>query len=190
MNEPIRAFLAVDLSEEIRDKLVSIKRLLAETGAAVRWVRDDGLHVTVKFLGEVAPATLDRLREALTQRSTLLRPFVLQVRGLGTFPGERQPRVVWAGAEASELPQLAQIVEETAASFGFAPERRPFRPHVTLGRVKSTRGWPRLHEQIAAHRHDVMGGCEITGLVGYRSDLHRDGAIYTKLWTIGFGESM
>jgi len=149
MSNPIRTFFAVDPSAEVHARLVEMKNVLADSGAAVRWVRDDGLHVTVKFLGTVTRDTLDGLRESLRPSALVLRPFSLRIRGLGVFPNPRQPRIVWAGVDSDELPGLAQLVEETAARFGFEPERRAFRPHITLGRVKGGRGWPRLQELLA-----------------------------------------
>jgi RNA 2',3'-cyclic 3'-phosphodiesterase len=186
MNDPIRTFFAVDPSAEIHLRLVEMKTLLADSGAAVRWVRDDGLHVTVKFLGPVTSHTLDGLHESLRPCGWALRPFSLRLRGLGVFPNPRQPRIVWAGVDSDELPRLARLVEEAAARLGFEPERRAFRPHITLGRVKGTRGWPRLQEMLQAHGDDDFGECEATELIAYSSDLRPSGAVYTKLWTIPF----
>jgi 2'-5' RNA ligase len=189
MNTPIRGFLAVDPSPELLLRLVETKALLADCGAAVRWVRDDGLHVTVKFLGDTAPETLDRLHAALLSLAPGFRPFALRMRGLGVFPNARQPRIVWAGVESGELPRVTRVVEETAARLGFEPERRTFRPHLTLGRVKGTRAWSRLQDLLDARRNDEIGVCEVTELVAYRSDLRPDGAVYTRLWTIPLGNS-
>jgi RNA 2',3'-cyclic 3'-phosphodiesterase len=186
MNNPIRTFFAVDPSAEVHRRLVEMKALLADSDAAVRWVRDDGLHMTVKFLGPISPETLGRLREALRPCGPAFRPFSLRMRGLGVFPNPRQPRIVWAGVDSDELPRLARLVEEAAARFGFEPERRAFRPHITVGRVKGTRGWPRLQEMLQAHGNDDFGECEVTELIAYSSHLRPSGAVYTKLWTIPF----
>ena len=186
MNDRIRTFFAVDPSAEVHRRLVEMKTLLADCGAAVRWVRDDGLHVTVKFLGPVTPDTLDRLRQALRQCGPAFRPFSLRIRGLGVFPNPRQPRIVWAGIDSEEFTCLARLVEEAAARFGFEPERRAFRPHITLGRVRGTRGWPRLHGLLEAHGEHDFGVCEVADLVAYSSDLRPSGAVYTKQWTIPF----
>jgi len=182
----IRAFLAVDPSPEIHRRLVEVKSLLAETGAAVRWVRDEGLHVTMKFLGPVTRDGLEALCEELQDIRSTFRVFRLCIKNLGVFPDLRRPRVVWAGVESADLPRLARAVEEAAARAGFGTEQRPFRPHITLGRVKDTRGWPRLREVLAARRAIEVGTCEVTELVAYRSDLRPSGAVYTKLWTIPF----
>jgi len=182
----IRAFLAVDPSPEIHRRLVEVKSLLAETGAAVRWVRDEGLHVTVKFLGPVTRDGLEALCEELQYIRSTFRAFRVCIKNLGVFPDPRRPRVVWAAVESADLPRLARAVEEAAARAGFGTEQRPFRPHITLGRVKDTRGWPRLREVLAARRAIEVGTCEVTELVAYRSDLRPSGAVYTKLWTIPF----
>ncbi len=181
---PLRAFLALDVAPRIHAALVQLKCELAQAGAEVRWVRDEGLHATVKFLGSVEPAVLDAVRAALGGSLQSFPAFSVQVGGLGVFPNLRRPLVVWVGLAARELSALAARVDAAVAAFGFTAESRPFQPHITLGRVKSPRGWPRLEERLKAHWDDEFGTCEIDGLSGYRSDLRRDGAVYTKLWTI------
>jgi 2'-5' RNA ligase len=187
MSEAIRAFLAVEPSPEIHRKLVDLKTLLASTGAAVRWVRNDGLHTTVKFLGPVAPDALGHLRDALGSIRLRCSPFTVEARGLGVFPNLRRPRILWIGMHSGHLAELSIMVEKAAAMAGFAPESRPFQPHITLGRVKSMRGWPRLARILKSHWDSDLGSCQMRELIAFRSDLHPDGAVYTKLWTIDFG---
>jgi len=183
----IRAFLAVDVSPEIHAALVELKGELARTGAAVRWVRDEGLHATVKFLGAVPEAQLPALRAALTDAVHPRPPLAASVRGLGVFPTLQRPRVVWVGLECAPLAALAAAIDGAVEPLGFAPETRPFRAHITLGRVNGPAGWPRLEAALHAHWGNDLGNCPLAELVAYRSDLRRDGAVYTKLWTIPFG---
>ncbi len=183
----VRAFLAVDVAATIHAALVDLKRELSQTGAAVRWVRDDGLHATVKFLGGVPEAALPAVRDALRGALGAAVRMTAAVHGLGEFPTPQRPRVVWVGLECPPLADIATAVDAALAPLGFATPTRPFQPHITLGRVKGMRGWARLDAVLRAHCTSDFGACELTELVAYRSDLRRDGAVYTKLWTIPFG---
>jgi 2'-5' RNA ligase len=185
----IRAFLAVEVPPPIDARLVALKRELAAARADVRWVRDDGLHATVKFLGRVDPARLAALRVALTPPLAAGAVIPARVRGLGAFPSLRRPRALWVGLEAPALADLARGVDAVAARFGFAPEARPFHPHVTLGRVHGSRGWGRLEDALKLHWTDDYGVFEIGALAAFRSDLRPDGAVYARLWTIPLGAS-
>jgi len=183
----VRTFLAVEVSPEIHARLVDLKRELSQTGAAVRWVRDDGLHATVKFLGAVPEATLPALRTALGDAVGGLPRAAAAVRGLGVFPAPTRPRVVWVGLDCQPLTRVAAAVDDALTPLGFAPEARAFRPHITLGRVNGGGGRAQLAAALQAHWTDDLGACEIGELSAFRSDLRRDGAVYTKLWTIPFG---
>jgi RNA 2',3'-cyclic 3'-phosphodiesterase len=183
----IRTFLAVEVAPAIVAALVELKRELSHSGAAVRWVRDDALHATVKFLGGVPEAQLAALRDALADAVGKTPTLRAAVRGLGMFPNPKRPRVVWVGLDCQPLTAVAASVDRALAPLGFAAENRPYHAHITLGRVKDMRGWAPLDTALAAHRHDDFGVCAISELIAYRSDLRRDGAVYTKLWTIPFG---
>jgi RNA 2',3'-cyclic 3'-phosphodiesterase len=183
----VRSFLAVEVAPEIHAALVELKQELSTAGAAVRWVRDAGLHATVKFLGGVPEAQLPVLHDALTAAVGGMAPPRASVRGLGMFPNPKRPRVVWVGLDCQPLTQIAAAVDAALAPLGFARETRPYHAHITLGRVKELRGWAPLDAALQAHRSDDFGSCTLGELIGYRSDLRRDGAVYTKLWTIPFG---
>jgi 2'-5' RNA ligase len=185
--QPLRAFLAIEIAPEIRRHLVAVKEELAATRADVRWVRDAGLHATVQFLGPVRPSVLEQMRGALTAALRDRPPFAVRVNGLGVFPTLRRPRVVWVGLQATELPDLAGRVAQAIAPFGFQAESREFQAHITLGRVRGQRGWPDLEQALKTHWTEDFGSCEIRELVAFRSDLRRDGAVYTTLWTIPLG---
>jgi len=180
-------FIAVEVAPAIHAALVDLKRELAQHGAAVRWVRDEGLHATIKFLGAVPDAQLPELRAALQDAVEASPPLPAAVRGLGVFPTLKRPRVLWVGLDCAPLAGVAARANAALAQFGFTPETRPFTPHFTLGRVQSTHGWARLEDALHAHWTDEFGSCELAELIAFRSDLRRGGAVYTKLWTIPFG---
>jgi 2'-5' RNA ligase len=183
----VRTFFAVEVSAAIHAKLVRLKHELSDCGAAVRWTRDENLHATVKFLGSVAEGRLPELRTVLTQALGTTPPLSAAVQGMGAFPTPRRPRVVWVGLHCPPLSEVAGAVDGALAPLGFEPETRPFAAHITLGRVRDARGWPRLEAALRAHWDDDFGACTLAELVAFRSDLRRDGALYTKLWSIRFG---
>jgi len=182
----LRAFLAVDLAPKIHAALVRLKCELAARAPKVRWVHDEGLHATIKFLGTIAPAQLDAVRRILTPLVSEVVPFTAAVRGLGVFPSLKRPRVVWVGLHSDGLARLAELVQQGIEPLGFAPEARPFRAHITLGRIDAPQAWARLLDALQAHWSDDFGTCQIGELCAYRSELRPGGAVYSQLWTITF----
>lgn len=180
----VRAFLAIQMGSAVHERVAKLKRELAATGAAVRWTRDEGLHLTLKFLGSAAIDRLALLRDALAPLLAEVASFPARVAGLGVFPRLERPRIIWVGIQAPELMQLAGVVERAASRLGFPAEERPFQGHVTLGRVKDRRGWASLAAALKEHWDDDFGSFEVPQLTAFRSDLQRGGSVYTELWTI------
>jgi 2'-5' RNA ligase len=182
--ERVRAFIAVSPSPEIHARLRRLKSELAGAEAEVRWVRDDAMHNTLKFLGSMNADLVEALREALRAAAAPFAPFDISVAGLGVFPSMSRARVVWVDLHGAELTELAAAVERSVEPLGFPPETRPYRPHITLGRVTGRRGWNRLEELLRAHWSDDLGNCTIDEIVAYRSHLQRGGSVYTKLCNV------
>jgi 2'-5' RNA ligase len=133
----VRLFIAVNLPAEERRAAFEAAAPLRAAHLPVRWVRQDAIHVTVRFLGEVGRERVAPLEDALAGAVQEARPFGVSVGGVGAFPGLARPRVLWIGVErhpAQEL--LANDVERALMTLGFEPELRPFHPHLTLGRVE------------------------------------------------------
>jgi 2'-5' RNA ligase len=190
----VRAFIAVDLPLEIQDCLDQVERNLQERmgDVPVRWVVPENIHLTLKFLGDVSLNNLDVLTEILQAEAASHESIVISIGGVGAFPKVRNPRVIWVGVEApEELMALQRGIETHTSRVGYAPDRRPFSPHLTLGRV-SRNSSPGDVRKIG----DVLKDCKV-GFLGvarikavhlYRSDLKPDGAEYTRLYTADFGE--
>ncbi len=185
--ERIRSFIAVDLAAPVRTALRRLIDELARPKADIRWVRAEGLHITLKFLGWVEAARLEKVHAALAAAIADQAALQLRAHGLGAFPSLRRPRVLWVGLEGAGLAELAARVEAAMVRMGFEAEKRAFTPHVTLGRVSSLRGWARVEELFKAHLDDEFGESGVDTVVIYRSTLRPDGALYTPLWTIPLG---
>ena len=182
--ERIRSFVAIDLAAPVRAALAALQQQLARVKADVRWVRVEGMHVTLKFLGAVEAPRLEHVHAALAAALRDIPALRVRTHGVGAFPSVRRPRVLWVGLEGQGLPELAERVDAALAPLAFAPEQRAFTPHITLGRVNSLRGWPALEETFKGHLDDEFGESDIDAVTLYRSSLRAGGAVYTSLWTI------
>ncbi|MEZ0333094.1 MAG: RNA 2',3'-cyclic phosphodiesterase [Gemmatimonadales bacterium] len=133
----MRLFAAVPLPEPARSEVAGLLDRLRRHELPVRWVRDEGLHLTLKFFGEVPSERLEVIEEAIRQANEGSTPLPMRLDDLGAFPNPRRPRVLWVGLEAPPALELLQDrLERQCEAIGFAPEGTPFRPHITLGRVR------------------------------------------------------
>ncbi|PKB75683.1 MAG: 2'-5' RNA ligase [SAR202 cluster bacterium MP-SAtl-SRR3965592-G1] len=135
----VRSFIAIPVPRtglEVLEKVV--KRLDSEMGGKVRWVRPRGIHLTLKFMGDIPASTLEQVLETLPQVTASFGPFEISMSGLGVFPNPRRPRVLWAGlaGDLETLSALQLAVDEAVGRLGLPKEDRPFSPHLTLGRVR------------------------------------------------------
>ncbi len=183
MMEPIRSFLAIEIPEVLREKLREFLRELKSTGADVKWVRPEGIHLTLKFLGAVEREALETISFALRPAVERFAPFELKAQGAGCFPSLRNPRVVWTGLieEEDAVCRLQREIETITAGLGFPFEDRPFKPHLTLGRVRSPKGKIPLTQMIEGNSHLDLGSFRVERVVLFRSVLRPEGAVYTKL---------
>src|SRR5207244_2026935 len=151
--------------------------------ADVRWVDPTGLHVTLKFLGEVREGELSSVAGAVRATAAEHAAIGLALGGLGGFPSLARPRVLWAGIRTGtpELGRLAAALERTLQPLGFPPESRPFRGHVTIARVRSPRGLGRITAAIEATPDVAFGNWTAGDVILYRSHLRPTGATYEPL---------
>jgi 2'-5' RNA ligase len=178
----MRCFVAVDVSEEVRAAMARAQAGLraAAPRADVRWVAPAAFHMTLAFLGEIPDADVPALAHALEPAAARRRAFGLAARGVGGFPSPRRPRVVWAGVSGG-VGELAGLAAETQAAlvpFGFVPEKRDFRAHVTIGRVRSPRDLAPLAAALEAGAGLELGAWTAGEVVLYRSRLRPTGAVY------------
>ncbi len=137
--EPVRSFVAIELPDELKRELVGlVDRLRADSPPVTRWGDPANIHLTLKFLGDVAAERLDAVMAALAAAVGDFAPFQLEVGGLGVFPNPNRVRVVWVAVsgETGQLLALQRAVEDAMEGLGFPGESRPFTPHLTLARVR------------------------------------------------------
>lgn len=179
----IRSFIAIDLPQETREKLAAIQEQLKQSRAGVRWVKPGGIHLTLKFLGNILPAQVDDIAAAAAQLVRDEPTLTLCAAGLGTFPSPRKPRVIWLGLRG-EVERLANIhagLEKALEPLGFAREGRGFSPHLTIGRVKDRHRLQPLIDAMSTLELPEFNSFDADEIILYKSDLRPTGAIYTKL---------
>jgi 2'-5' RNA ligase len=185
----VRSFIAIELPESVRSALSGIQRELKKSGADVRWVRPENIHLTLKFLGTIEESMVRNITDILQKACGKYSAFTLTLSGAGAFPHARAPRVVWVGTEENgALVDLQRDIEEGLASLGFDQERRTFAAHLTLGRFKSPRGKQTLMETLETYRERELGSLEVGSISLMKSDLGPAGAKYTKLAEIRLGK--
>ena len=184
----MRLFIALDIPAEIRARLVEFMERARPYASDARWARPEGLHVTLKFVGEVKDDKLAKIKSALTSVKTA--PFDVNFAGAGFFPGAKSPRVFWIGVDGGQaLPQLASTIEEATLAAGVPKEDRAYSPHLTLARSGSGPGAHHLLKPLAPflerEPEPRFGTMTAREFWLYRSELQRGGAKYTKLEKFG-----
>ena len=184
----MRLFAAVPISEPARGQILHLLGQLREGDWPVRWVHDEGLHLTLKFFGEVAPERLDVIIEALRFAANGAGALSLKLGPLGAFPSRSRPRILWVGIESPPSLELLQDrIERGSEAIGFPPEGTPFQPHVTLGRVREGQRLPPggLDDHAESFEPVPFVGQE---LVLYESVLTTSGPRYESRLTVSLGE--
>jgi 2'-5' RNA ligase len=177
----IRAFLALDPPPEVLRRIADIQAAIRRNIRGTwRWVRPEGIHLTLKFFGDIVQNDVDAIAEVVAGQATVVRPLYLEVKGLGVFPGLRRPRVLWLGigGEVERLTALQKAIDQGLETSGFAREERPFRAHLSLARIKSPQSLEGLNGILAAKGSESFGKFTATGLSLFQSDLTPKGAIY------------
>jgi 2'-5' RNA ligase len=189
----LRGFIAIDLPPELRKTIEALSlRLRAQPGqACMRWVQPSGIHLTLKFLGDLPAASVPELESVLDQAAAAHAPFSLTVGGIGCFPDARHPRVVWAGLDdpTGTLRLVQASIESGCAAIGLAPEDRPFSPHLTVGRVRREAGPEAagiVQDVLDRERAFNAGEMLADAVHLFRSELRPTGAIYTRLHSAAF----
>jgi 2'-5' RNA ligase len=178
----IRAFVAVAIGPEVARRIAEAQTELKARIGGVRWVAPENFHFTIKFLGPVSEENIEGIASALKEAASSVPRFVIAAGGIGIFPDIRRPRVIWVGLDGKNLEPLVRAVESVLEPLGFAPESRPFKPHLTLGRWsrQETRG-EALRKEIERWTHTAFGEFAVKNVILFQSVLNPRGAVYTAL---------
>ena len=175
----MRAFIGIEVTDELRAALTDAQKKLARCPARVKWVHPENVHLTLKFLGDVDEPTVGRVKAAMADTAGG-GPFAFAVQGLGIFPPRGTPRVIWAGVSdgADAATKLQARLEDALRPIGFGNERS-FVPHLTIGRVKDPKGARELTAMVERDANKRFGLCTAAEMVLFESTLTPQGAIYT-----------
>ena len=188
--EQVRSFIAIELPDELKSGLTRLQAQLKSGGQfPAKWVDPYSTHLTLKFLGNIGLDRIDDITKAMETAALGVAPFQLEVKGLGVFPNLRRAQIAWVGidGEIDRLKQLQQRIESNLAPLGFAPESREFTPHLTLARLRDRvspderEGFGQL---IARTRFETAYGFTVESINLMRSQLTREGAIYSRIGTV------
>ncbi len=191
--EQIRSFIAIELPEEAKEGLARLrKELERDEHKFVKWVGPGGIHLTLKFLGNIPSKRVTEITEAIKEAAQGISPFNLEISGLGAFPSIRQARVLWVGigGEVDKLSRLQKNIDSALAALGFAKEERPFVPHLTLARIREGASPPERRsfgELVGSTTFEDKYHVEVEAIRLMRSQLTPAGAIYTCLSAVGLG---
>lgn len=181
----LRLFIAVPVPEAIKRELVEAQKLLKKAAPSLRLVAPEGIHLTLKFLGDTPEERTAEINAIIGQAAAAVdAPLRLTCRETGVFPNAANPRVVWAGlhGDIEALGRLARDLDRELTKLGFPPEKRGFSPHLTLARVKFTKGLRDLEKARTAIEGREFGAFVGEKLALYRSELKPAGAVYTELF--------
>ncbi len=187
--EQIRAFIAIELPDELKIELGRLEtQLKSGRPPGVKWVDPDSIHLTLKFLGNIAIDNTGEITRAMEEAAGAVPPFHLDVKDLGVFPNLKRVQVAWVGisGEVDKLGQLQQGIESNLVHLGFAPESRPFTSHLTLARLRnqvSLDERQRFGQLIAGTRFEA-GGIDVDTVSLMRSQLTRAGALHSRISSV------
>ena len=179
----MRLFIAIELPEEIKGKIAGVQGQLKASGAGANWTRPGGVHLTLKFLGEVPEAKVREILAAMAGAAQGTGKLSLKIGGAGAFPNAKAPRVLWigVGGDVGKLSALQAAVEDAMGRQGFEREARKFSPHLTLARIRFPKPLDNWAPVLGSIRDVDLGEFEADRLSLMKSELRRDGAVYTEV---------
>ncbi|MFA4835288.1 MAG: RNA 2',3'-cyclic phosphodiesterase [Dehalococcoidia bacterium] len=193
MMESIRAFIALELPSEVKDILSELlDKIRPGQERVVKWVDPKGIHLTLKFLGDISPEKISALNQAIETEAAEAKLCMLELQGLGAFPNLRSPRVVWVGVggDVPNVVKLQKQLDQALVPLGFAPEARDFSPHLTLGRVRdqaSSRERGDLGRLLSSMQVKDQLAFRVDRINLMKSTLMPGGPIYERLFQASLG---
>ena len=183
MSEKIRTFIAIELPEKILTPIRQVQGHLRDYGFKIRWVPPTNIHLTLKFLGDIDASEIEKIGHAILKSVEAYEPLSLGTKEIGVFPDLKNPRVVWVGVcgMVDPLIKLQQSLQENLDLIGFPKEKRRFKAHLTLGRIKTKVPRERLQGAIQKYQSFQTEAFVADRITLFKSDLKPSGAIYTRL---------
>lgn len=186
MDEKIRAFIAIELGDDVHRMLKAVQdeiiRKMPGGSRGVSWVKTGNIHLTLKFLGDIGTKDVGTVSEAMEKSTVGSAPFNLAIGGAGAFPSITNPRVIWVGvAQSAQLLTLQENIDGNLAAAGYQREEREFKPHLTLGRVKTASAGRAAGKAVAEIKTDTNQLVTVSSVVLFKSTLKPSGAEYTVL---------
>jgi len=182
-----RGFIAVEI--DLQPKIVDFANQIKKTGADVKLVEPENMHLTLKFLGDTDEKLVDEIEQIMKESVEGVDSFNIQLKGSGVFPNQNYIKVIWIGMQNGEqITNMAQKIDEKISKLGFTKEKRGFSPHLTIGRVRNAKNKDQLLEVIEKHKDTLFAEIKVDSLQLKKSDLTPKGPIYTTLKKVKIGE--
>ncbi len=184
----MRCFIAIEIPDAIQALLLCVQEELKRNIRGASWVKRGNIHLTLRFLGDVAPNQISTIKNAIEKVANRRPPFSMKIGGIGAFPNPTRPRIIWAGVKtgANEVVAISKEIDAGLGQHGFGRDEKPFRPHLTLARVKRRINLKPLVDVF--QQYDTINGATliVDQIRVVRSELRQSGAIYTPLETCRF----
>jgi 2'-5' RNA ligase len=175
-----RGFIAIDIAAT--PQMITFEKEIGKTGADVKLVEPENIHITVKFLGDTNENHIDAIEKSMKESIAKIKPFPITLKGTGVFPNQNYIKVIWIGIkDEGNIQTIAQAIDTSLAPLGFKKETRGFSPHLTIGRVKTARNKDQLLKVIANYTETEFTVQKVQLLILKKSDLTPKGPIYTNL---------
>ncbi len=183
MSKTIRTFIAIELPEKIISSIGNVQERMSSHGFKIRWVRQENIHLTLKFLGNIKETDIEKVKNVIFQSVGEYSQIPLKAKGVGVFPGIKRPRVIWIGISGRINPlfELQKKLEEDLEEIGFPKEGRSFKAHLTIGRVKNRMDPRKLGDTLKEFSGFESEEFVADRIILFKSDLKPAGAVYTKL---------
>lgn len=175
-----RGFIAIDIKST--PQILTFENEIVKTGADVKLVEPENIHITLKFLGDTDESSIEAIEQAMKESVRGIKPFPIHLRGTGVFPNQKYMKVLWVGImDNGRIEPIARSIDSSLASLGFKKEARGFSPHLTVGRVRTARNKERLLPILQQYLEEEFTTQEVQSIVLKKSELTPKGPIYTTL---------